>query len=951
MFNSLSPKLRDTIFELGYSKPTVIQEKVISEILKNPSENILVTAPTGYGKTEAVVFPIINHLLDRNNEGELIKVLYITPLRALNRDIFIRMFPLLSKRLKIKIEVRHGDTTSSVRARQSRKPPDVLVTTPETLQSILTGKRIREKLRGVKWVIIDEVHALVDSKRGSQLTIALERLKKLSGNFAIIGLSATIGNKEEVLDYITAGKGGKIISVEEQKDYNVIVDFVEPKLSISGRSASPFLKVDMVGIAKKIVRYVNSVKGKVLIFTNTRDTAEFLGLILRKIAPFSVAVHHSSLSREVRLAVERGFKDGDIKCVIATSSLELGIDIGEADLVIQVMSPRRVETALQRIGRSGHKVSRVSKGIILAGTVDDLFEALVIASLIDKGVIEPIDIVDMNYDVIAHQVVGMIRESYLEGKRYLDDLELFDVIKRAYPYHKLSLSKFREILEFMDRACRVIVYDNGKVKLRKRSIKYYFGNLSTIPSTLKYRVVDLSENFKKIGELDSKYVLELNRGHVFLLAGMPREVIEIDSRKREVLVISSGLEGKPPAWVGELLPVSYEVAQEVGRIREMFHDEKVVERYKKYLTDDALRSIKKAKMLYDHRKPPLSPENIVIEYDENEGTIVFHSPFGNKVNKTLATIFSLLYMDNVNLPYINFDSDAYRIIMRSSKSFALSSEYIFDEIEKIINMAIDTSLNEKSLEKLLSEAIIEFNINELAWYFINVMRRFGLLREDVDLSRRQILKLISKYRGKIVLEEAIREYMQAKMDVKKTRDILRRIDEGKIKIWFTEGVSPLALQNNLLINLAIKDVDYIVEKKYEERLLNREVRYICLSCGYEKIDKVKNFFIRCPKCGSDRISVLKRWDEDYKIVKKRLNGESLTREEIEKWKQMLSFSQFINVYGVNAILPIAATGVGLKQAIEILKGNVDSKSSLINAIRKREINYYKSRSIIESKYI
>ncbi len=950
-FELLSDTIRNTIKELGYNTPTSIQEKAIRMILEKPSTHLLITAPTGYGKTEAVIFPIIEILLRKKKEERIpIKVLYVTPLRALNRDIFHRMFPLLSKKLGIKIEVRHGDTSSSVRARQSRKPPEIMITTPETLQSILVGNRIREWLRNVEWVIIDEVHALVDGKRGSQLALGLQRLKRLANNFTIIGLSATIANKKEVLDYITAGEGGEIISIGEKKQYNVTVDAVEPKVLYLYSTGLPMLTINTFEIAKKIVKYVNETSGKVLVFTNTRDLAEILGLLVGKIAKFPVAVHHSSLSREVRLNVERGFKVGNLKCVIATSSLELGIDIGEADLVIQVMSPRRVETAIQRIGRSGHTFSGVSRGIIITGTFDDLFESLAISNLIEEGVIESIDVTEMNYDVLAHQIVGIVRENYLEGKKLTDPVEVYKLVKKAYPYRELKYEKFMELLEFMDKHCNLIRLKEGKIGLSRKSIRFYFNNVSTIPSLIKYKVVDISEKSRKVGELDSKYVLELNKGDVFLLAGMPREVIEIDSRRREVVVVSVNVEGKPPTWIGELLPVSFEVAKKVGNIRAIFHDPKLIDEYKEYLTEDGIKALKSSLNLYGKDRPPSNSDNIVIEFDLENGIIVFHALYGNKINKTLATLLSALFLDNANMPYISFDSDAYRVIIRIYKGHMFSSDHLFDIIEKTLNIAIDIAFNKERFEKLLAETVIEFNINELAWYFINVMKRFGLIWDDTDLSKKQILRLISKFRGKIVLEEAVREYTQSKMDIKGAIRILKMIDEGKVNIWFNEGISPLATQSRIASNIVIKDVNYIVERKYEERLLNREVKYICLSCGFEKVDKVYNYMKRCPNCNSERISAVKRWDEN-EIVKKRIKGESLTREENEKWKQINALSRFLKFYGHTALLPLAATGVGIKQALEILRKHADSKSSLITEIRKREINYFKSKSIIEQKYI
>ncbi len=945
-FDVLSSDLRGVLTELGYSEPTRIQVEVIKALKRDPEKHLLVTAPTGYGKTEAVVFPILDYILNCGRDcSRGIQVLYITPLRALNRDIFKRMVSLIKEKLGVDIGIRHGDTKTYERAKQSKNPPIFLITTPETLQSLLVGSSIRKALKNVKWVVIDEVHAILDSKRGVQLLVGLERLKTLADRFTIIGVSATVGNKEEILENITAGEGGRIISISDKKSYEVEVDVVPPKISYSVNTGGIVYKVDTLEIAKRIVNYVKKTKGKVLVFTNTRDMAEILGVMIRKISNLDVKVHHSSLSRDIRLKVENDFKEGNLKCVIATSSLELGIDIGEVDLVIQVMSPRRVETALQRIGRAGHTFSRESKGVIITGTFDDAFEAVAIARLIKKGVIEPVSVLSKNFDVLAHQIVGIVRERYLEGEKGADLDYVYNIVKGAWPFRDLDISEFQRLINFMENKAKLIRVEGRKIRLTRRSIRYYFENLSTIPSSIKFRVVDISEGFNKIGELDTRYVLELNQGDIFVLGGLPREVVEIDQRKKEVLVVSSHLEGKPPVWTGELLPVSKEVAEEVGRVREDIVKGSIEEL--KCLTDEAKKFFNNAQKVFDPNKTLPTHKNILVELDTEEGILVIHSPYGNKINATLSTLIAWFFAENQNLPYVSFDSDAYRISIRFEGKYLYSSNQIFEELESAINSLIDTSLFPGRLEEVLRDAVLEFRLNELAWYFVNVLKKFGMIRDESDLTKKQILRLVSKYRKEVVVEEAIRELVQTKMDIKGLKNLLKQIDEGKVEIWFTEGLSQISLLSNSSTNVVVKDFDFMVEKKYEERLLNRNVKYICLVCGFSKIDRVYNFVGKCEKCGSDRLTAVRPWEELEQIVKKRLSGEKLSKEETVKLRQLQAISRFMKAYGYVAILPIAATGIGLKQAIEILRRNAASKKILLQEIRKREINYYRSRSIIE----
>ncbi len=349
-FQLLVKPVRRLVEQKGFTKPTEPQQKTIPVILQG--KNVLVISPTATGKTESAFLPVLSMLLQAPKVPG-IKVLYITPLRALNRDMLERL-QWWCNNLDIRLAVRHGDTEPKERTRQSRSPPDILITTPETLQSILSGWTLRQHLQALKWVIIDEVHELSDSKRGSQLSLALERVRNLIGrDFQMIGLSATIGSPDKVAQFLVGTtRVVEIIRTPVAKDVSIKILFPKPTEEDS-RLAAKLITHPEVAARLRIIRDYMLAQNSVLLFTNTRSISEELASRLKMWDnDFPVSIHHGSLAKPSRLAAERGLKSGDLKGLIATSSLELGIDVGRIDLVIQYMSPRQVR-GLSAVGRAG----------------------------------------------------------------------------------------------------------------------------------------------------------------------------------------------------------------------------------------------------------------------------------------------------------------------------------------------------------------------------------------------------------------------------------------------------------------------------------------------------------------------------------------------------------------------------------------------------------------------
>src|SRR5438132_2034482 len=364
--------------------------------------DLLIVAPTGSGKTEAALFPVLGSLQDGEQPG--IQVIYVTPLRALNRDMVDRIQRLV-RSIKLTVAVRHGDTPTSERRRQAVVPPSVLITTPETLQAILPGKIMQRHLKAVRYVIIDEVHQFAHDRRGIQLTIGLQRLRRIAEHqFQRIGLSATVGHPEAIATVFGGEKPLTVLQSNLEKQYEYRLEWPRPIDKDFETARDLYITPEAAAGISAIDDSLDESRS-VLVFVNARPLAELLGSRLSMVRQ-DVAVHHGSLPREERTRVEAGFKAGEIRGLVCTSTLELGIDIGTVDQVVQYNSPRQVTSLIQRVGRSGHKLDRTSRGLVLAVSSDDAIESLAAIQAAQEGDLEPLHIHRLALDVLAHQIVG-----------------------------------------------------------------------------------------------------------------------------------------------------------------------------------------------------------------------------------------------------------------------------------------------------------------------------------------------------------------------------------------------------------------------------------------------------------------------------------------------------------------------------------------------------------------
>jgi len=566
-------------FEQSFEGPTPAQELGWPAIARGG--HTLIQAPTGSGKTLAAFLYGIDRLNTRPGEG--LRLLYVSPLKALNYDIERNLRgPLAGLRSELRVGVRTGDTPQKERAAMLREPPDILITTPESLFLLLTS-RARETLRSVETVIVDEVHAVAGTKRGAHLALSLERLQRLvDGPVQRIGLSATQRPLEEIGRFVSGGREIELVDAGRAKelDLRVVVPLDDMREPEEQQSIWPSIYPEIL----ELVRAHRST----IVFVNNRRLAERLALRLNDLAsmdgdvgeadaaspaasqatPREIArAHHGSLAREQRVEVEELLKKGEIPCLVATSSLELGIDMGAVDLVIQVESPKSVARGLQRVGRAGHELGAVSKGRIFPKFRADLLESAVVARRMLDGAIEETTIPRNPLDVLAQQIVGICADEEIAVD------ELHALVRGAYPFADLSRVQLENVLdmldgrypsdEFAELRARV-VWDRtaNVVKGRQGARRLAVTNAGTIPDRGLFGV-HLVDGGGRVGELDEEMVYEARAGQTFLLGASTWRIEEI-TRDQVLVSPAPGVPGAVPFWKGEGVGRPYELGAAIG---------------------------------------------------------------------------------------------------------------------------------------------------------------------------------------------------------------------------------------------------------------------------------------------------------------------------------------------------------------------------------------------------
>lgn len=916
VFQLFSPPLIRALEDRGFSSPTDPQMKLVPVV--SEGKNALLMAPTGTGKTEAALLPILDRMI-RDGLARIrgTKLLYITPLRALNRDMLERM-QWWCKRFDIRLGVRHGDTTSSERAGQSMAPPDILITTPETLQAILTGRRLREGLTTLRWVVIDEVHELAEDKRGSQLSIALERLRRVVGkDFQRIGLSATVGSPEVISQFLVGkGKECEIVRVPVEKFLELAV--LRPKVEGDDKAlAETIFTYPEVAARLRVIRDVIQKYRSALIFTNTRTEAEALANRFRVWdANFPIGIHHSSLSRATREAVERNLRDGRLSGVICTSSLELGIDIGFLEFVIQYNSPRQVTRLIQRVGRSGHRIGQTSKGLIITQDSDDTLEAMVLCRRALLGLLEPLEPFKVPYDAAIHQLAGLLVET---NSWKLDDL--YALIRAAYPYSTMSVETLKMLLNYMsERYPRLLHFNEGEgLVKRSRDLKplfdYYFENLSMIPDEKQYLVV--AEGDRPVGVLDEAFVSEYGQvGVKFVEAGRCWKVQQIYENKVYVSP-EEDPSGAVPSWVGDEIPVPLEVALEVGSIRREYAEALAASRGEEYLGElskrypvdresvtGALREVEEQQAL----KLPL-PSDRLVTIERWDRYVVIQTSFGHRVNRVLARVIAYLLSERLGQS-VAVHQDPYRIILEADASTQLVNSILFE-------------LPKGDLQQLARTAVERSGIFKRR--LIHAGKKCGAIAKDADYASVSMSGLIEALRGTPVFDEAMKVIFHDDFDVEGASHIISKVATGEIEVKVVESdvISPIA-------RIGVEEVSKrgeivsperlraLIRHSTEVRVLDSFLVAVCTHCWeYIELKKVGDLRAMnpCPRCGKESLGFsTDSYERVFGVAMKARSRFTLHGKNQKLVESLRKSSELRKEYGEDFLILLGGRGIRLAEA-------------------------------------
>lgn len=832
-------------FTNKFGSPTEPQIQGWPSILAGKST--LISAPTGSGKTFAAFLTCIDSLVKQSLAGQLsdeTEVLYISPLKALGNDIQENLMQPLHeiselaaeqglKMDEIRVTVRTGDTLAKERVAMLKKPPHILITTPESLYILLTAEKSRAMLQNVKTVIVDEIHALANDKRGTHLLLSLERLEALTANPPTrIGLSATQKPLEKVGHFLAGADRPLPVMVNIGHVRHLELSLEVPHMEL-GSVASNEMWDEIYDRLAELVQQNRST----LVFVNTRRLAERVAHHLaERIGPDYVAAHHGSLSRKLRLNAETKLKNGELKVIIATASLELGIDIGSIDLVCQIGSPRAIAATLQRIGRAGHWHGAISKGRIFATTRDELLECAALIFAIRSGDLDQLIIPEQPLDILSQQIIATCATGDWREN------DLFDLMKRAYPYKDLSRETFNSIIEMLSegiagsrgRYGTYLFRDqvNGILKARRGSRLMAITNGGAIPETGLFTVIAEPQGVM-VGTLDEDFAVESNRGDIILLGTTSWQINRIEAATGKVLV--SDAHGAPPSvpfWRGEAPPRTDELSLQVSNLRQQLNESlsascSLVEDFAQqteivetlnWLQENAGLSPYAAEQLVRYILQGRAvlgavptQQTIIAErfFDESGGMqLVIHSSFGARINKAWGLALRKRFCRSFNFELqAAATDDGINIALAEQHSFPLMDVFNFLHPNTIKEVLIQAVLQSPLFatrwrwDAGRSLALVRFRYGKKVPPNIQRMLADDLLAAvfpDAAACQDNLAGQDIVLPDHPLINEAMKDALTEALDIDGLIILLRNIQDGKIQCIAKDTPLPSAFAHQIL---------------------------------------------------------------------------------------------------------------------------------------------------------
>ena len=834
---AFSPRTREW-FNGAFAGPTAAQEQAWPAIASG--EHVLISAPTGSGKTLAAFLYAIDRLsLEQrppDPKQRRTSLVYVSPLKALSYDIDRNLrTPLRGTGAELTVAVRTGDTPQAERQRMLREPPDILITTPESLYLMLTG-RAQQIFEGVRWCIVDEIHAVASTKRGAHLAVTLERLTRAAGNeVQRIGLSATQSPLEEVGRFLVGpGRACRIVDTGVRKELDLEIRV--PVESMTELDAVPALDPLEGGteatrrsiwpaIYPELLKLIETHKSTIL-FDNNRRSAERIALRLNDLAEREIArSHHGSLAREERTVVEELLKAGELPCLVATSSLELGIDMGAVDLVIQVESPKSVARGLQRIGRAGHSVGDVSRGRIFPKFRGDLLECAVVARRMREGAIETTVVPRNALDVLAQQIVAIA--AACEDPVSVDDL--FALITRTYSYCELGRGQLENVLDMLDGRYPSsefselrprIVWDRvaGVIRARPGARQLAVTNAGTIPDRGLYAVT--LPDGRRVGELDEEMVYEARPGQTFLLGASTWRIEEI-GRDRVVVTPAPGLPGAVPFWKGDGIGRPRELGEAIGAFARWAVDQPAEALERDYDLDERAAS-NLVEFLSEQQQATRvipSDQTIVVERFRDEigdWRLCVLSPYGGRVHAAWSLALSARIRDEFGLESDAIYSDDGIIVHLPDAEEPPGADLVMlepDEVEDLI------------VAELGSSALFGARFRENAARALLIPRARPGKRTPLwqqRLKSQSLLEVAKQYGEFPIVLETYRECLRDVLDVPGLVALLTQLHRRELTMVEVETATASPFASALLF-------DYVATYMYEGDTPNAERRAAALS--------------------------------------------------------------------------------------------------------------------------